>query len=85
MLLPIIDLSCNYPAYFDTQRCTEYHCIPLMKLLVMSQYHATMNNVGEDFVYKNLSNSQFKSKLVPANLHIVTIYFDARCINYQQS
>ena len=74
----------DMPAYFDTMSCAEYHCVPLLELLI--KYYAAINSEQENSVKeKLLGDSKFKRQLVLQNLHIVTAYFDTRTINYYAS
>ena len=71
----------DMPAYFDTMSCAEYHCLPLLNLLIL--YHATVYSIDPNIVRSNAYNDHvFRRSLVLKNLHIVTTYFDARTINY---
>ena len=71
----------DLPSYFDTNSCAEFQWKPLHELLI--KYHANINNLNEHDVREKLNtNSAFKRELIMSNLHIITNYFDARCINY---
>ena len=57
------------PTYFDTSSCAEYHWTPLHQHILMLFF----------------TDSAFKHKLLQQNSHIVTGYFNARHINYQNT
>ena len=72
------------PAYFDSNSCAEYHCVPLLNLLI--KYYSLINQKDESVIREKVnSDNKFKRSLVLENLHIVTNYFDTRTINYYAS
>ena len=72
------------PVYFDTMSCAEYHCVPLLELLI--KHHAKIHSLDvENVRNKVYTEPNFKRHLVLQNLYIVTTYFDARTINYYAS
>ena len=72
------------PAYFDTMSCAEYHCVPLLDILI--KYLAKINGLEFNTVKEKVcSDNAFRRSLVLQNLHIVTTYFDARTINYYKT
>ena len=74
----------DMPAYFDTMSCAEYHCVPLLRLLV--KFHSVITGINEEGVQLQVdTDASFKRKLVLDYLHIVTNYFNARTINYYAS
>ena len=72
------------PTYFDTSSCAEHHWTPLHQLLI--KYYAAVTNQSEgDIFMLFFTDSAFKHKLLQQNSHIVTGYFNARHINYQNT
>ena len=72
------------PAYFDTSSCAEHHWKPLHQLLI--KYHAYIKNIDEGDIYTLFrTDSAYKHKLIQENSHIVTTYFNARHINYENT
>ena len=72
------------PAYFDTSSCAEHHWKPLHQLLI--KYHANIKNIDEEQVSTLFhTDAAYKHKLIQQNSHIVTTYFNARHINYENT
>ena len=72
------------PTYFDTSSCAEHHWTPLHQLLI--KYYAAVTNKSEgDIFMLFFTDSAFKHKLFQQNFHIVTGYFNAFHINYQNT
>ena len=71
----------DLPAYFHTNSMAELHWAPLIKLL--AKYMADIGGKDENVIICELKeNPQYLRKTVLENLHIVTMYFDARTKNY---
>ena len=69
----------DMPAYFDTMSCAEYHCVPLLDILI--KYFAKLNGLEFNTVKEKVcSDNAFRRSLVLQNLHIVTTY-----INYYKT
>ena len=72
------------PTYFDTSSCAEHHWEPLHKLLI--KYNAKVTNKDEDDVAKLFcTDAAYRHKVINNNSHIVTSYFNARHINYENT
>ena len=72
------------PTYFDTSSSAEHHWTPLRQLLI--KYYAAVTKPSEgDIFMLFFTDSAFKHKLLQQNSHIVTGYFNARHINFQNT
>ena len=72
----------DLPCYFQSASIAEFHWIGLK--LLLAKYLSAIDSKGEsvETYLKKMNDMHFNRQIVLQNLHIVTLYFQARTINF---
>ena len=74
-----------YPTYFDTSSCAEHRWEPLHRVLAEYLSASGLQENKQTILEKIQNDSKYRHRVLLENQHIVTSYFDARHINYENT